>query len=243
MTEFHIVTIFPEIFEGFLRASLVGKAIEKKLFSVNIINLRDFTRDKHSSVDDTPYGGGFGMVMRPEPIFEMLDSVPSRRRILLTPQGRPLDQAVVIRLSAISPILLFCGRYEGIDERARNMFDEEISLGDFVLSGGEVAAMAVIESVTRLIPGVLGNSMSTVEESFSNGALEYPQYTRPQTIHGLSVPEVLLSGNHENIARWRRLQTLLRTRARRPDLFAKLELCEGDKDLLAQVDKKPTAQK
>ncbi|MCP4605927.1 MAG: tRNA (guanosine(37)-N1)-methyltransferase TrmD [Proteobacteria bacterium] len=236
MFEFHIVTIFPELFEGFLEASLLGKAINKELIKVNLVNLRDFTKDRHMSVDDAPYGGGSGMVMRPGPILEVLDALPPSHRILMTPQGRPFSQAAARRLVDMPPIALFCGRYEGVDERVHRLFDEEISLGDFVLNGGEVAAMAVVETVSRLLPGVLGNASSTVEESFSDKTLEYPQYTRPDIIRGLSVPEVLLSGDHGRIARWRRMQSLLRTRERRPDLFEQLELSDNDRELLAKAE-------
>ncbi len=234
MFEFLIVTLFEELFEGFLKTSLIGKAIEKKALAVNFIDLRDFTHDRHRSVDDTPYGGGAGMVMRPEPIFEMMDKLKPCHRVLLTPQGKKFEQKAAQRLADMSPVMLFCGRYEGVDERARDLFDEEISLGDFVLNGGEVAAMAVVEAVSRLRPFVLGNAASIVEESFSNGVLEYPQYTRPDTVRGHSVPAVLLSGDHGRVARWRRLQALNRTRDRRPDLFEKLELSETDKQLLAE---------
>ncbi len=232
MFEFRVITIFPELFDGFRDASLIGKAIEKKLISIELINLRDYTGDRHRSVDDAPYGGGSGMVMLPGPIFEMLDDLPPSHRVLLTPQGRPFDQAIARRLARTSSIALFCGRYEGVDERVRDQFDEEISIGDFVINGGEVAAMAVIEAVSRLVPGVLGNVHSIVEESFSDGVLEYPQYTRPETIRGQTVPEVLLSGDHGRVDRWRRAQSLLRTRDKRPDLFARLELSDADKALI-----------
>ncbi|MCP4677586.1 MAG: tRNA (guanosine(37)-N1)-methyltransferase TrmD [Deltaproteobacteria bacterium] len=232
MFKFHIATIFPELFNGFVEASLIGKAARNRLVEIEIIDLRDFTHDRHMSVDDAPYGGGSGMVMRPGPIFEWLDDLPPCHRILLTPQGRPFSQESARRLLYLSPIALFCGRYEGVDERARGRFDEEISLGDFVLNGGEVGAMAIIEAVSRLVPGVLGNAESVVEESFTDGTLEYPQYTRPESINGLSVPEVLLSGDHGRVARWRRGQALLRTRTRRPDLFERLELTENDIELL-----------
>ncbi|MCP4200177.1 MAG: tRNA (guanosine(37)-N1)-methyltransferase TrmD, partial [Proteobacteria bacterium] len=190
MFEFHIVTLFPELFNGFAETSLIGKAHKSGLLSIHCIDLRDFTHDKHRSVDDEPYGGGAGMVMRPGPIFEMFDALPPCHKVLMTPQGVPFSQAKARRLSGLSKVMLFCGRYEGVDERVRNSFDEEISIGDFVLNGGEVAAMAVIEAVSRLLPGVLGNAASTVEESFCCGLLEYPQYTRPETIRDLSVPEV-----------------------------------------------------
>jgi tRNA (guanine37-N1)-methyltransferase len=234
--EFYVVTIFPELFTGFAETSLIGKAHKSGLLSTHCIDLRDFTHDKHRSVDDDPYGGGAGMVMRPGPIFEMFDALPSCHRVLMTPQGSRFNQETALRLSGMSKVMLFCGRYEGVDERVRDRFDEEISIGDFVLNGGEVAAMAVIEAVSRLVPGVLGNAQSTVEESFSAGLLEYPQYTRPETLGGLSVPEVLLSGDHERVRQWRRAQALKRTRERRPDLFEKLELSDEDRRLLIEIE-------
>ena len=239
MNEYFLVTIFPEIFESFLKTSLVGKAIEKRVFSVTTINLRDFAHDNHSSVDDTPYGGGSGMVLRAEPIFEMLDASPKCHRALLTPKGRPFDQAAARRLAGLPSLMLFCGRYEGIDERARGAFDEEISIGDYILFGGEIAAMAVLEAVTRLLPGSVGNAMSTVEESFVSGALEYPQYTKPKVVRGMPVPEVLLSGDHGRIAKWRRGQALARTKKRRPDLFDKLDLDREDLALMESAENEP----
>jgi tRNA (guanine37-N1)-methyltransferase len=191
-------------------------------------------------VDDEPYGGGAGMVMRPGPIFEMFDALPPCHRVLMTPQGAPFNQAKARRLSGLSKVMLFCGRYEGVDERVRDKFDEEISIGDFVLNGGEVAAMVVVEAVSRLLPGVLGNAESMVEESFCSGLLEYPQYTRPETIQNLSVPQVLLSGDHGRVRKWRRQQALLRTRKRRPDLFEKLELSDEDQQLLIEIESKST---
>ncbi len=235
MFEFRVITIFPELFENFREASLIGKAGSKELLDVKLIDLRDFTDDRHRTVDDAPYGGGSGMVMKAEPILDALKRNTGCHRVLLTPQGTPLTQKIAHRLAGQSPLLLFCGRYEGVDERAREAFDEEISIGDFVLNGGEVAAMAVIEVVSRLIPGVLGNSESIVEESFSLGILEYPQYTRPEVVDGASVPQVLLSGNHKRVHEWRRGQALLRTRDRRPELFEKLEISRLDRALLEQA--------
>jgi tRNA (guanine37-N1)-methyltransferase len=234
--EFRIVTMFPEVFEGFLETSLVGKARRKGLIHIELINLRNFAHDKHRSLDDTPYGGGAGMVMRPGPIFEALESEPEGRRVLMSPKGRSFDQCTARRLAGQSPLLLFSGRYEGMDQRARESFHEEISLGDFILNGGEVAAMAVVEAVSRLVPGVIGNYHSTVEESFSSGLLEYPQYTRPEVIRGKAVPKVLLQGDHGKVAGWRRGQALYRTRVTRPDLFEKLVLSEEDKSLLKEAE-------
>jgi tRNA (guanine37-N1)-methyltransferase len=238
MFEFRVVTIFPELFSGFVDTSLIGRAKRAGLLSIDFMNLRDHTHDRHRTVDDAPYGGGAGLVMKPEPIFEVMDALSPCHKVLLTPQGCPFSQAAAIRLAEESSVMLFCGRYEGIDERVIGEFDEEISIGDFVLNGGEVAAMTVIEAVSRLLPGVLGNAASTVEESFSAGTLEYPQYTRPEVFRGQSVPGVLLSGDHGKIARWRRKEALLRTRARRPDLFYKLLLSDDDQKLLVEAEQK-----
>lgn len=233
--QFRVVTIFPELFQGFIDTSLIGKAVSNGLVSFEFIELRRFARDKHRSLDDAPYGGGAGMVMLPAPILDMLDEQPDAHRVLLSPKGVPFTQSTAKRLTKRSPLLLFCGRYEGVDQRAREAFHEEISLGDFVLNGGEVAAMAVIEAVSRLIPGVVGNYDSTVEESFSAGLLEYPQYTRPEVIRGKAVPPVLLSGDHGKVAKWRRGQSLLRTQQRRPELFSGLALSDEDKQLLKKA--------
>ncbi|MBI4508617.1 MAG: tRNA (guanosine(37)-N1)-methyltransferase TrmD [Deltaproteobacteria bacterium] len=224
--EFEVVTLFPEMFESFLVGSILGKAREAGLIRVFFTNPRDFTSDRHRSVDDAPYGGGVGMVMKPEPIVLAIESAIAARgpahRILLTPTGTPLTQAKVHSLAAHPRLLLTCGRYEGIDERVRELvIDEELSLGDFVLTGGEVAAMAIVDAVSRYVPGVLGEQESTAEESFSHGLLEYPQYTRPAEFRGHRVPDVLLSGNHERIREWRHEQAMLRTRERRPDLLTK----------------------
>jgi tRNA (guanine37-N1)-methyltransferase len=234
--EFEVVTIFPELISAFSETSLIGKARQKGLLSINAIDLRSYTNDRHHSVDDTPYGGGSGMVMKPGPILELIDAMRPCHKVLLTPQGVPFNQASARSMTGLSPLLLFCGRYEGVDERVRDLFDQEISIGDFVLNGGEVGAWAIIEAVSRLLPGVLGNEESTVEESFSAGLLEYPQYTRPEVAMGKRVPAVLLSGDHGKIARWRRGQALLRTRDRRPDLFAKLELSDDDRANLIEAE-------
>lgn len=221
--QFHVITIFPEMFTSPLSASLLKKAQDKGIVSCTIHNLRDYTTDKHHSVDDAPYGGGQGMVMKPEPVVAALEGVcqPLSHpwRILLSPQGTPLTQAKVAALARRESLVLVCGRYEGIDERIHPFLDEELSIGDYILSGGEMAALVVIDAVARLIPGVVGNHESVEEESFSHGLLEYPHYTRPEEFRGMRVPEVLLSGNHAKITSWRRQQSLLRTRARRPDLL------------------------
>jgi tRNA (guanine37-N1)-methyltransferase len=235
--QFHIITIFPEFFTSPLSISLLKKAQDKGVVSCTVHNLRDYATGVHRATDDTPYGGGQGMVMKPEPIVAALEGICHSRsrpwRILLSPQGIPLSQQKVAELSAHEALVLLCGRYEGIDERVRAFVDEEISIGDYILSGGEVAALVMIDTVARLIPGVVGRRESTEEESFSESLLEYPQYTRPEEFRGMWVPEVLLSGNHAEIARWRRQQALLRTRARRPDLLAQANLSEAEKQWLA----------
>ena len=224
-----VVTLFPEIFAGFLDTSFVGRARSGGQLAIRFRSPRDFGLGKHKSVDDTPYGGGSGMVMRVDVLVACLESLDAdapdgkiAHRVLLTPQGRPFDQAKARELSSRDAVALVCGRYEGFDERVRASVDEEISLGDFVLTGGEVAAMAVIEACVRCVPGVLGNEESIREESFSPdtlGMLEYPQYTRPAEFRGMTVPAPLVSGHHAEIERWRKEQALERTRARRPDLL------------------------
>jgi tRNA (guanine37-N1)-methyltransferase len=241
MMRVHVVTLFPEMFGSVLRAGILGKAVAAGHVEVCFTSPRDFTSDRHKTVDDTPYGGGSGMVMMPGPLVDALESLPAGpdgappRRILMTPQGKPFQQSDAMRLSAFSSIALVCGRYEGVDERVREFVDEEISLGDFVLLGGEVAAMAILEAVIRLLPGVLGNETSAEDESHVRGLLEYPQYTRPAEFRGLVVPEVLRSGDHGKVARFRRKESLARTRARRPDLFAKLALDAEDRALLEEL--------
>jgi tRNA (guanine37-N1)-methyltransferase len=222
-----ILTLFCEMFDGFLSASIVGRAIRGGLLEVHRTNIRDFATDSYGSVDDAPFGGGPGMVLMCQPIFDAVQSVraeaaPAGKVVLLTPQGRPMDQALARELSEEPRLILVAGHYEGFDERTRvGLADMEVSLGDFVLSGGEVAAMALIDAVVRLLPGALGKDESTREESFSAGLLEYPQYTRPREFRGMAVPEVLLSGDHAKIARWRDEQAELRTMQRRPDLWEK----------------------
>ena len=224
-----ILTLFPEVFEPLLGSSIVGRARSRGLLSVCCTNIRDFAEGAHRAVDDKPYGGGPGMVLKCEPVFAAVREVESRarerpRRVLLTPQGRPLRQALVAELAGEGALLLICGHYEGFDERIRlGLKPLEISLGDYVLSGGEPAAMVLIDAVTRLLPGALGDEESTREESFSEGLLEYPQYTRPAEFEGMRVPEVLVSGHHGEVARWRAEQRLRRTRERRPDLRKEAE--------------------
>lgn len=220
-----ILTLFPEIFPGPLNSSLVGKALNEGLWKLSVINIRDFATDKHRTVDDAPYGGGAGMVMKPDVLAAALRGTAeqygkAKRRIYLSPRGKLFNQKLAKELSAAESLLLLCGRYEGIDQRvieAENL--EEISIGDFVLSGGEIAAMAVIEAVARLLPGVVGNEETLTEESFASGLLEYPHYTRPPEWEGLKVPEILLSGNHEKIKEWRQMESERITRERRPDLW------------------------
>ncbi len=223
-----VVTLFPELFTEFSRTSFVGRAVERGVLSLHFEQLREHGLGNHRSVDDTPYGGGSGMVMRPDSVVAAMDAAEAAlgagtrpRRILLTPQGRPLDQARARTLSDTPAFVLVCGRYEGFDERVRYFADEELSVGDFVLTGGEVAAMCVIESSVRLLPGVLGNEDSVREESFSiacGGLLEYPQFTRPAQFRGYDVPELLRSGDHQKVAAWRKKQAGARSQARRPDL-------------------------
>lgn len=238
-----ILTLFPEMFSGPLTSSILKRAQERGLIIFNLVNIRDFSTNKHHTVDDTPYGGGAGMVICPEPVFGAIEHVLalrrqiSRRRVsLLCPQGRPLNQALAADLAQEDHLVLICGHYEGIDERVREkLVTDEISIGDYILTGGELPAMVVADAVARLIPGVLGEDTSTEEESFSEGLLEYPQYTRPREYHGMTVPDVLLSGHHEDIRKWRRRQSLMRTLARRPDLFAQVVLDNEDKAILRKV--------
>lgn len=220
-----ILTLFPEMFEAFCSTSIIGRAGDRGLVDIRRTNIRDFATDSYRTVDDSPYGGGPGMVMICQTVFDAVESVrkdagPGGKVIMLTPQGEPMTQAMARKLSEEDHLILLAGHYEGFDERIRTgLADMEISLGDFVLSGGEIAAMAVCDSVIRLLPGALGKDESVVEESFSTGLLEYPQYTRPRVFNGMEVPEVLMSGHHANIVQWRREQAEQRTRDRRADLW------------------------
>lgn len=220
---FDVITLFPEFFQSPLASGLLGKAIDRQIAQVNLVNPRDFTEDKHHRVDDQPYGGGVGMVMKPEPIFQAVESVPMlspRQVIFLTPQGEPMKQDLFKQLATdYQQLVLICGHYEGVDERVMNIVTREISLGDFVLTGGEIPALALINGVTRLLPGTVGKQESIEQDSFEDGLLDYPHYTRPPEFRGWQVPAVLLSGNHGEIAKWRRSQQLERTRLRRPDLW------------------------
>ena len=232
-----VLTIFPDLVRPWTEASLIGKAARDGLLDLRVHDLRSGTTDPHRSVDDTPFGGGAGMVLRPEPVFNVVEREdPPRPLLLLGPGGRRFDQARAGDLASSGGFSLLCGRYEGVDQRvADHLVDDELSLGDFVLAGGEVAALAVIEAVARLVPGVMGNELSADEESFAAGLLEYPQYTRPADYRGWSVPDVLRSGDHGRIARWRRAQALARTLTRRPDLIeARGGLSADDRGLLAE---------
>lgn len=240
-----VVTLFPEAFEGFLKTSFVARAISAGKLSVHFTSPRDFGLGAHKSIDDTPYGGGSGMVMRVDVLVNCMESIePRGHRVLMTPQGAPLNQSRVQALAARENIVLICGRYEGFDERIRAYVDEEISLGDFVMTGGEVAAMAVIDATVRLQPGVLGNEDSTKEESHApeTGLLEYPQYTRPAEFRDAKVPEVLTRGNHAEIARWRRSQAEERTAQRRPDLYEKYSARQAS-DIDEKDEKKGSVHK
>ena len=217
-----VLTLFPGMFAGPLDESIMKRAREAGLLDLKIHNLRDFAHDRHKTVDDRPFGGGPGMLLKPEPIFEAVEAIAREktRVILLSPSGRPFRQAIARELSAVDDLLLIVGHYEGFDERVREQLaDDELSIGDYVLTNGALPAMVVIDAVTRLLPGVLGDDESANEESFSQGLLEYPQYTRPSEFRGMKVPEVLLSGNHAEIARWRAEQATLRTKERRPDIL------------------------
>ena len=230
----NILTLFPNRFNIFSH-SIMGKASEKGILDIKAIDIRDYTLNKHKKVDDTPYGGGAGMVMAPQPVVDALRAVKEENKgkvIFLGPRGRTFDQELANELAREEELVFVCGHYEGIDERAYKYFDMEVSLGDFVLTGGEMAAIPVIDSICRLVPGVLGKEESFQDESFYDGTLEYPQYTRPFEFEGDSVPEILISGHHENIRKWRRKQSLLITKERRPDMFKKIVLSKEDNKLL-----------
>ena len=228
MLNFTVVTLFPQMFESPLAHSILKKAQEKGLISVRLVDPRDYTTDRHHVTDDYPYGGGQGMVMKPEPLASAIEDIraqtPKAKVVLLSPKGAVFTQRMAAELAQKEDLVLVCGRYEGVDERVKSFVDEELSVGDFTLSGGEPAAIIVIDAVARLIPGVLGNEKSAGDESFSNGLLEYPQYTRPEDFRGMKVPEVLLSGDHERIRQWRREASIRLTLDRRPDLLAKATL-------------------
>lgn len=230
-----IVSIFPEFFAGPFDCGPTRIAREKGVLEINIVNPRDFTTDLHRTVDDYPFGGGAGMVMKPEPIFLAVESVkrPESRVILLSPQGERFDQRMAHRLSGLPHLILICGRYKGVDERVRLLLiDEEVSIGDYVLAGGEAAAVVIVEAIARLLPGAVGDEDSVATDSFENGLLDAPVYTRPREFRGVSVPEVLISGNHAAVARWRRQQALLNTARRRPELLRNIVLSAEERELL-----------
>src|SRR5688572_12334789 len=238
MMRFDIVTIFPRMIEAGLAEGVVGRGIGRGLLDVAVHDLRDFTADRHRSVDDVPYGGGPGMVMKPEPLVRAVDHIRARRGqpdavVLLTPQGRPFRQAEAVRLGGLSHVALLCGRYEGMDERVRELVaTEELSIGDYVLSGGELPALVIVDAVSRLVPGVVGDSQSVEGDSFTRGLLDYPHYTRPAEFEGRPVPDVLLSGHHAEVRRWRKREALRRTLTRRPDLLADARLDEEEREML-----------
>lgn len=236
-----ILTLFPEMFTGVFSASILKKAQEKETVAFNVINFREYSTNKHKTVDDYPYGGGHGMVLKPEPIFDAVEAIPNfskARIIMLTPQGETFNQQKAQELKNEEHLIFICGHYEGFDERIReHLVTDEISIGDYILTGGELATMVVVDSIVRLLPGVLGNEESSVTDSFSNNLLEYPQYTRPEEYRGWRVPDVLLSGHHKNIEEWRKKESLIRTLTRRPDLLQELELTDEEKILLAEIKK------
>ncbi|WP_173916502.1 tRNA (guanosine(37)-N1)-methyltransferase TrmD [Halobacillus sp. Marseille-Q1614] len=230
-----ILTLFPEMFTGVMDASIMKRARDKGAFSYDTVNFREYTTNKHNKVDDYPYGGGAGLVLTPQPIFDAVEATKERRKskpkvVLMCPQGQPYTQKKAEELAEEDHLIILCGHYEGYDERVREkLVDEEISIGDYVLTGGELGAMVVIDSVVRLLPDVLGNEQSAPEDSFSNGLLEHPHYTRPSSFRGHDVPEVLLSGNHAKIEEWRHYQSLKRTYLRRPDLLKERKLTDQEK--------------
>lgn len=232
-----VLTLFPDIVEHYASSTILGRARERSVWTLRTYDIRDATDDAHRTVDDTPFGGGAGMVMKAEPIVRTVESVPDLPRPLLavTPSGRPFNQAMARELAGTGGFSLLCGRYEGFDQRALDLVvDDEVSVGDFVLAGGELAALCIVEATVRLLPGALGNDESAQEESFSDGLLEYPQYTKPADYRGLEVPEVLRSGDHGRVARWRRAAALQRTKDRRPDLFANYEISVEDERALRE---------
>ncbi len=249
---FDIFSLFPEVFDAYLNTSILKRAQEGEFLEIHTYNIRDWATDKHHTTDDTPYGGGGGMVMKPEPVFSAIESVlgqpPACPVILLSPQGRPFTQKIAFELAEHERLALLCGRYESVDERIReHLATDSISIGDYVLTGGELPALVIIDAVTRLLPGVLGDPQAALKDSHATGLLEYPHYTRPPDFRGWTIPEVLLSGNHAEIDRWRRRQALRRTLEHRPDLLTKADLTQEDLAFLKNLgyppnDSKPTQQ-
>ena len=240
MPTFDIVTIFPAMIEQPLAAGIIGRAVASGLLDVKVRDLRDFTTDRHRVVDDVPYGGGPGMVLKPDPIFRALDAIEAERGapltvVLTSPQGRRFTQGEAQRLSGLQHLVLLCGRYEGFDDRVRERVSDEVSIGDYVLTGGELPALVILDAVARFVPGVVGDEQSVVEDSFSRGLLDFPQFTRPAEIGDLRVPDVLLSGNHAEIRRWRKRAALVRTLERRPDLLTDASLDEEEQQILQEL--------
>jgi len=239
-----VLTLFPEMIDPVFNSSILKRAQEKEKITYQLVNFRDYTEDKHNKVDDYPYGGGAGMVLTPQPVFDAIENITTERQtkpriILMCPQGEQYTQEKAEQLAKEDHLIFICGHYEGYDERIRkHLVTDEISIGDYILTGGELGAMVVIDSIVRLIPGVLGNKQSAPQDSFSTGLLEYPQYTRPENFRGMKVPDVLLSGHHEKIAEWRVKQSLKRTYERRPDLLEVKELTELEKSILRQIEEK-----
>ncbi len=239
---FEVFSIFPQVFNPYIQTSIIQRAIDQHIIQIRIHNIRDWAKDKHHTTDDTPFGGGGGMVMKPEPIFAAVESVlatsPNCPVILMSPQGLKLTHGVAAQLSQHERLAIICGRYEGVDERVRrHLVSQEISIGDYVLSGGELPAMVLMEAITRLLPGALGDPMGAQNDSFASGLLEYPHYTRPAEFRGWQVPAILLSGNHIEISRWRRKQALYRTVKNRPDMINQIRLDKVDQQLMEEINK------
>jgi tRNA (guanine37-N1)-methyltransferase len=246
MVRFDIITLFPRMFDSPLQESILYKARQAGLISVGLHDLREYTRDRHRTADDTPYGGGAGMVLKVEPLVAAIEAIRSStgttRTVLTSPQGEKFTQATACRLSGFDQVVIVCGRYEGFDERVLDYVDEEISLGDYVVTGGELAAMVIVDAVSRQVPGVVGDEDSVTGDSLANGLLKYPQYTRPPEFRGAAVPEVLLSGDHKKIEQWRRAASLARTAARRPDLLSGADVSDEDRKVLLNYKHRPETE-
>ena len=243
MMKFDILTLFPDMFGAVLGDSIIGRAAQKGIIEFNVVNIRDFSKNKHRKTDDYPFSGGGGMLMTPQPVYDAYMSIAGKlekkpHTVYLSPQGKVFNQERAKELSGLDEVVLLCGHYEGVDQRVLDMIvDEEISMGDFVLTGGEIPAMAIVDTVSRLIPGVLANEKSYSDESHYSGLLEYPQYTHPQEFMGVKIPEILISGHHKNIEKWKREQSLITTLKKRPDLLEKADLTDEDREFLARFDK------